>query len=112
MCFCFGPSRLEDVVLHGSLLQAAGQVKKHLSGMELEETHVHSARLTLCLLRRIKIQDDNRMGKDDMAAWACIRLDRLQSGYRFVHLLDWKGMESAGVLLVKITKSWLHKSSP
>jgi phosphatidylinositol phospholipase C, delta len=46
------------------------------------------------------------MGKDNLAAWACIRLDRLQQGYRFVHFLDAKGMESSGVLLVKISKVW------
>ncbi|KAI9874385.1 MAG: hypothetical protein M1830_009802 [Pleopsidium flavum] len=51
----------------------------------------------------IKIHDDE-IGKDDLAAWACIRLDRLQEGYRFVHLLDAKGEETHGVLLVKIIK--------
>ena len=52
---------------------------------------------------RFKIQDDE-IGKDDLAAWACIRLDRLRSGYRFVHLLDAAGRESNGVLLVGIEK--------
>lgn len=53
---------------------------------------------------RFKIQDDE-IGKDDLAAWACIRLDRLRSGYRFVHLLDGAGFESKGVLLVGIQKT-------
>jgi hypothetical protein len=53
---------------------------------------------------RIKISDDE-FGRDDLAAWACVRLDRLQQGYRFIHLLDAKGMESSGVLLVRIVKS-------
>lgn len=53
---------------------------------------------------RFKIQDDE-FGKDDLAAWACIRLDRLNEGYRFVRLLDANGDGSRGVLLVKITKS-------
>jgi hypothetical protein len=52
---------------------------------------------------RIKIKDDN-IGKDTLAAWACIRLDRLKTGYRFIHLLDERGMESSGVLLVKVVK--------
>jgi hypothetical protein len=52
---------------------------------------------------RLKIQDD-KMGRDGLSAWACIRLDRLKQGYRFVHLLDARGMESSGVLLVKLTK--------
>ncbi|KAI1395288.1 PLC-like phosphodiesterase [Hypoxylon fuscum] len=52
---------------------------------------------------RFLIKDDE-IGRDDLAAWACIRLDRLRSGYRFVHLLDREGRESTGVLLVKIDK--------
>ena len=50
---------------------------------------------------RFKIQDDV-IGKDVLLAWACIRLDRLRSGYRLVHLLDAEGRESNAVLLVKI----------
>ncbi len=67
--------------------------------------HVRSIMLRLWLtLCRITVKDDRRMGRDEMTAWACIRLDRLQSGYRFVHLLDAQGQESKGVLLVKISK--------
>ena len=51
----------------------------------------------------IKVKDDN-IGKDSLAACACIRLDRLKCGYRFIHLLDARGMESRGVLLVRIVK--------
>ena len=53
---------------------------------------------------RFKIQDDE-IGKDDLAAWACIRLDRLRTGYRFVHLLDAMGNVSQGTLLVNVQKS-------
>lgn len=42
--------------------------------------------------------------KDKLAAWACIRLDRLQHGYRFIDLKDAHGRPSAGKLLVKIEK--------
>ncbi len=52
---------------------------------------------------RFKIQDDE-IGKDDLAAWACIRLDRLRPGYGLVRLLDANGAASQGVLLVKIDK--------
>ncbi|KAI0844626.1 PLC-like phosphodiesterase [Daldinia vernicosa] len=52
---------------------------------------------------RFLIKDDE-IGRDDLAAWACIRLDRLRSGHRFVHLFDNRGRESEGVLLVKIDK--------
>lgn len=54
---------------------------------------------------RLKIQDDKKMSKDDLVAWACIKLDRLQSGYRFVRLLTSNGLPSTAVLLVKISKS-------
>ena len=52
---------------------------------------------------RFKIHDEE-FGKDDLAAWACIRLDRLLEGYRFIHLIDNEGNPSKGVILVKITK--------
>lgn len=47
---------------------------------------------------------DDELFKDDLAAWACVRLDRLRQGYRFVHLLDALGQETDGVLLVKVAK--------
>lgn len=48
---------------------------------------------------------DEELGKDDLAAWACVRLDRLKEGYRFVHLLDCQGKERQGVVLVKVSKT-------
>ncbi|OAL45429.1 hypothetical protein IQ07DRAFT_519849 [Pyrenochaeta sp. DS3sAY3a] len=47
--------------------------------------------------------DDERIS-DDLAAWACFRLDRLQPGLRVLHLYDATGLVSRGVLLVKIKK--------
>ncbi|KAI4858698.1 PLC-like phosphodiesterase [Hypoxylon rubiginosum] len=52
---------------------------------------------------RFLVKDDE-IGRDDLAAWACVRLDRLRSGHRFVHLLDSEGRQSGGVLLVRIDK--------
>lgn len=54
-------------------------------------------------LYRFKVADA-KYGKDELAAWACIRLDRIQQGYRFIHLFDVKGQATAGMLLVKIQK--------
>lgn len=48
---------------------------------------------------------DEELGRDDLAAWSCVRLDRLRNGYRFVHLLDAQGQETEGVLLVRVTKT-------
>lgn len=62
-----------------------------------------SAALLISHYHRFKISD-NEIWKDDLAAWACIRLDRLQTGYRFVHFMDALGNSSKGVLLVKVEK--------
>lgn len=59
--------------------------------------------LTLGSQSRFKVQDDE-IGKDDLAAWACIRLDRLRTGFRFVRLLNATGDVSQGTLLVNIQK--------
>lgn len=56
-------------------------------------------------LHRFKVEDSQILN-DDLAAWACIRLDRLQSGYRFINLLDEKGVATPGILLVKIEKKF------
>jgi len=48
--------------------------------------------------------DDERLS-DDLAAWACFRLDRLQPGLRMLHLYDANGVVTRGVLLVRIRKT-------
>lgn len=60
---------------------------------------------------RFKVMDDE-FGRDDLAAWACFRLDRLQSGYRLIHLFDAEGVQSKGVLLVRVTKSFVVETPP
>jgi len=52
---------------------------------------------------RFLIRDDE-IGRDTLAAWACVRLDRLRDGYRFVHLVNAEGMETEGAVLVKVSK--------
>lgn len=54
---------------------------------------------------RFSIRDDERMGRDGLAAWAAVKLDRLAQGYRFLRLMDARGQVSGGVLLVKVTKN-------
>ncbi|KAK0748628.1 PLC-like phosphodiesterase [Apiosordaria backusii] len=44
---------------------------------------------------RFLVRDDE-IGKDSLAAWACVRLDRLREGYRFVHLMDGRGWRRRG----------------
>jgi phosphatidylinositol phospholipase C, delta len=53
---------------------------------------------------RFLVRDD-QIGRDALAAWACVRLDRLREGYRFVHLLDCNGMETEAVILVRVSKT-------
>lgn len=53
---------------------------------------------------RFKLYDDE-FGRDDLAGWACVRLDRLQNGYRFLKLFDLKGNTTEGVLLIKVEKT-------
>ncbi|PWY68345.1 phosphoinositide-specific phospholipase C [Aspergillus eucalypticola CBS 122712] len=54
---------------------------------------------------RFKIKDNEWM-HNALAAWACIRLDRLQEGYRIIHLNDSTGAPTDGALLVHITKKY------
>jgi phosphatidylinositol phospholipase C delta len=53
---------------------------------------------------RFTIRDDE-IGRDDLAAWACVRLDRLRTGYRFVHMLGKDGQVTGGVVLVRVEKT-------
>ena len=78
------------------------QTQHTLSAYDLKSSSTFLT-LLLPLLRRIKIKDDN-FGRDTLAAWACIRLDRLRMGYRFVHLLNELGRETKGVLLMRFSK--------
>jgi hypothetical protein len=48
---------------------------------------------------------DNERLHDDLAAWACFRLDRLQPGVRILHLYDSNGVVTKGALLVRIKKT-------
>ncbi|TKW52219.1 1-phosphatidylinositol 4,5-bisphosphate phosphodiesterase 1 [Colletotrichum tanaceti] len=54
---------------------------------------------------RFKVEDDPILGSDELLSWACIRLDRLRPGFRFIRLMDTKNRPiEGGKLLVKIDK--------
>lgn len=55
---------------------------------------------------RFKIYDDE-LGKDSKAAWACVRLDRLKTGYGLLRVFDMKGNRTDGVLLISVDKAVL-----
>ncbi|KFX94345.1 hypothetical protein V490_04393, partial [Pseudogymnoascus sp. VKM F-3557] len=52
---------------------------------------------------RFRIEDDGFT--DTLAAWACVRLDRLQNGYRFLKLRDAKGAATDGLLFIGVEKA-------
>lgn len=54
--------------------------------------------------RRFHVDHQGRGWPAQRTAWACIRLDRLQEGYRLIKLKTDDGYSSDGVLLVKIEK--------
>lgn len=79
-----------------------------LGGQKLSFTEISGLVEELTFVRFV-IRDDE-LGVDDLAAWACVRLDRLGQGYRFIHLLDSKGNLTEGNILVKVEKQ-LHEES-
>ncbi|KAJ2906848.1 1-phosphatidylinositol-4,5-bisphosphate phosphodiesterase gamma-2 [Zalerion maritima] len=72
-------------------------------GQELVFTGIPGVMEELAFVR-FTVRDDE-LGRDDLSAWACIRLDRLQEGYRFVQLLDQMGQRKKAVLFVKVSKT-------
>jgi hypothetical protein len=48
----------------------------------------------------------DKLVNDPLAAWACIRLDRLQPGYRFIHFFNEKGVQTKGVILARFDFDW------
>ncbi len=73
-----------------------------LKGEKLSFSNIRNVVEQLSFVR-FKICDDE-IGKDDLAAWACVRLDRLGQGYRFIHLWDSAGTLTDGAILVKVDK--------
>lgn len=63
-----------------------------------------SSESVLTVAPRFKIEDA-KYTIDSLAAWACIRLDRLKQGYRFLRLVDAKAAPTEGMLLLKVEKT-------
>jgi phosphatidylinositol phospholipase C delta len=54
---------------------------------------------------RFKVEGASHTVSPPCLAWACIRLDRLQRGYRFVRLYNKRGCPiEGGKLLIKVDK--------
>jgi hypothetical protein len=81
----------------------AGMLSRPLILLAFSSTIVWLGQL-LTTVYRFKVMDDERLS-DDLAAWACFRLDRLQPGLRLLHLYDSNGVLTKGVILVRIKKT-------
>ncbi|POR33288.1 Phosphoinositide phospholipase C [Tolypocladium paradoxum] len=78
-----------------------------VAGKALQFSSIHKVVGELSFVR-FKVEDESRTGivSSPLLAWACIRLDRLHPGYRFVRLMDMKGNPvPGGKLLVKVSKT-------
>lgn len=66
--------------------------------------------LRISSLSRFKVEDDAprlmSLNRDPFLGWACIRLDRLATGYRFIQLLDTNGNKTPGVVLIRVDKKF------
>ncbi|KAI8627933.1 PLC-like phosphodiesterase [Xylariaceae sp. FL1651] len=78
------------------------------SNRELCFMGIHKVVETLSFVRFRIENEQSRVPylKETFAGWACIRLDRLATGYRLVPLLDRDGNETEGILLVKVLKNY------
>ncbi|KAH0348280.1 PLC-like phosphodiesterase, partial [Aureobasidium melanogenum] len=53
---------------------------------------------------RFKVMDDDTFSRDNLVAWACFKLSRLQTGIKKIRLYDCEGQQTNGMLLVRISK--------
>ncbi|TLD14543.1 hypothetical protein PspLS_11156 [Pyricularia sp. CBS 133598] len=92
------PLDVRQVGYSGTTVKGAG-TSPDFGGDIIEFLNVEGVVPELTFLSFVVMNDV--VGPDVVAAWACIRLDRLRAGYRFVRLFDKDGMPSKGILLVK-----------
>lgn len=62
----------------------------------------------LCFVR-FKVMDDVELRRDEVAGWACVRLDRLREGYRVMSVFDSRGQAGDGRVLVRIQREWVDE---
>ncbi|TLS28469.1 hypothetical protein PpBr36_02107 [Pyricularia pennisetigena] len=92
------PLDVRQVGYSGTTIKGAG-TSPDFGGDIIEFLNVEGVEPELTFLSFVVMNDV--VGPDVVAAWACIRLDRLRAGYRFVRLFGKDGMPSKGILLVK-----------
>ncbi|KAI1809355.1 PLC-like phosphodiesterase [Poronia punctata] len=80
----------------------------HSEGRELRFQGVDKVEESLSFVRFRVEHEQSRMLvlSETFSSWACIRLDRLATGYRLISLIDQNGNDTKGVLLVKVFKNY------
>ena len=68
-------------------------VRGHIAGPQEELSFV-----------RFKFEDNNTDSGDELIAWRAVRLDRLHTGYRFIHLYKADVEKDGGLLLIHVTR--------
>lgn len=94
---------LETGITHKARTKTHKGTDVDLGGQQISFNHITGLVEELTFVR-FTVRDDE-LGRDDLAAWACVRLDRLGQGYRFIHLMDGKGRLTEGTILVKVEKN-------
>ncbi|KOS21171.1 1-phosphatidylinositol 4 [Escovopsis weberi] len=93
-----------DSAYKGRTEPAAGRNPDWPGGASLHFRNIPRVTPELGFLK-LKIEDDSRTVGSPSLAWACVRLDRIQPGYRFIALRDVHGHAiEGGKLLVKVVK--------
>ncbi|GKT62303.1 phosphatidylinositol-specific phospholipase C [Colletotrichum tofieldiae] len=102
------PSKPLPLIRQGGTLHTATALRWFSASVYHQETHKHGKHWSRWLTStgyRFKVEDDPIVGGDELLSWACIRLDRLRPGFRFIRLTDTKNRPiEGGKLLVKIDK--------
>ncbi|KAF4121153.1 phospholipase C [Geosmithia morbida] len=96
---CEGHEREDDIKIR-TRTHKGSDVDLGVETLEFKQTSGLIEDLTFV---RFTVRDDE-IGRDDLAAWACVRLDRLGEGYRFVRLLNMHGQPTDGFILVRVDK--------
>ncbi|KAK2770124.1 phospholipase c [Colletotrichum kahawae] len=93
-----GGEQVKQVGYSGQTSKSRG-TSPDFGGEVIEFLSVEGVVPELALLSFVVMNDV--IGPDVMTAWACVRLDRLRLGYRFIRVLDKSGMPTNGILLIK-----------
>uniref|UniRef100_L2FNL9 Phosphoinositide phospholipase C n=1 Tax=Colletotrichum fructicola (strain Nara gc5) TaxID=1213859 RepID=L2FNL9_COLFN len=93
-----GGEQVKQVGYSGQTSKSRG-TSPDFGGEVIEFLNVEGVVPKLAFLSFVVMNDV--IGPDVMTAWACVRLDRLRLGYRFIRVLGKSGMPTNGILLIK-----------